>query len=210
MWWILRGSLLFFCMHHWKFGSLGTRLCKYIVYVISVGLGMWFVYFSIALFRITILGTGAKWLAALEDRNVHPAETHKLSTLHTILSTGSPLKPQSYDYVYSKIKNNVLLGSITGTFVVDRVHAHLSRCLGSSLLSFCSKTFTFHMFQTFRPVGSSPVDKTWLTGRKVWNIWNFCYESSTMNSPKHLKLSSEPAWYLSCLKMSWRILSLQK
>ena len=66
---------------------------------------------------ITILGTGAKWLAALEDRQVYPTETHKLQTLHTILSTGSPLKPQSYDYVYSKIKKNVLLGSITGTSV---------------------------------------------------------------------------------------------
>ena len=63
---------------------------------------------------ITILGTGAKWLSALEDRQVYPAETHSLQTLHTILSTGSSLKPQSYDYVYSKIKKNVLLGSITG------------------------------------------------------------------------------------------------
>ena len=65
-------------------------------------------------FSITILGTGAKWLAALEDRQVYPTKTHNLQTLHTILSTGSPLKPQSYDYVYSKIKKNVLLGSITG------------------------------------------------------------------------------------------------
>lgn len=42
------------------------------------------------------------------------AETHNLQTLHTILSTGSPLKPQSYDFVYRCIKNNVLLGSISG------------------------------------------------------------------------------------------------
>lgn len=63
---------------------------------------------------ITILGTGARWLAALEERGVHPRETHSLSSLHTILSTGSPLKPQSYDYVYTHIKSDVLLGSITG------------------------------------------------------------------------------------------------
>ena len=63
---------------------------------------------------ITILGTGARWLAALEERRVFPRDTHSLRSLHTILSTGSPLKPQSYDYVYSKIKKNVLLGSITG------------------------------------------------------------------------------------------------
>lgn len=42
------------------------------------------------------------------------ANTHNLQTLHTLLSTGSPLKPQSYEYVYSCIKNNVLLGSISG------------------------------------------------------------------------------------------------
>jgi acetoacetyl-CoA synthetase len=64
--------------------------------------------------RVTILGTGARWLAALEERGVRPRETHSLSSLHTILSTGSPLKPQSYDYVYSQIKADVLLGSITG------------------------------------------------------------------------------------------------
>lgn len=37
-------------------------------------------------------------------------ETHSLQTLHTILSTGSPLKAQSYDYVYRCIKSSVLLG----------------------------------------------------------------------------------------------------
>uniref|UniRef100_A0A8C4NUZ3 Acetoacetyl-CoA synthetase n=1 Tax=Dicentrarchus labrax TaxID=13489 RepID=A0A8C4NUZ3_DICLA len=41
-------------------------------------------------------------------------ETHNLQSLHTILSTGSPLKPQSYDYVFRCIKSNVLLGSISG------------------------------------------------------------------------------------------------
>uniref|UniRef100_A0A8C2K8H3 Acetoacetyl-CoA synthetase n=1 Tax=Cyprinus carpio TaxID=7962 RepID=A0A8C2K8H3_CYPCA len=63
---------------------------------------------------ITIFGTGAKWLAVLEERNLKPANTHNLQTLHTLLSTGSQLKPQSYEYVYSCIKNNVLLGSISG------------------------------------------------------------------------------------------------
>lgn len=43
-----------------------------------------------------------------------PVQTHNLSSLHTILSTGSPLKPTSFDYVYSSIKEDVLLGSISG------------------------------------------------------------------------------------------------
>ncbi|KAE8634948.1 hypothetical protein XENTR_v10002482 [Xenopus tropicalis] len=63
---------------------------------------------------ITILGTGAKWLAVLEDKGLKPCNTHSLQTLHTILSTGSPLKPQSYEYVYKHIKSNVLLGSVSG------------------------------------------------------------------------------------------------
>uniref|UniRef100_A0A8C9RN08 Acetoacetyl-CoA synthetase n=1 Tax=Scleropages formosus TaxID=113540 RepID=A0A8C9RN08_SCLFO len=63
---------------------------------------------------ITIFGTGAKWLSVLEERNLKPVETHNLQSLHTILSTGSPLKAQSYEYVYRCIKNNVLLGSISG------------------------------------------------------------------------------------------------
>ncbi|XP_065831131.1 acetoacetyl-CoA synthetase-like isoform X2 [Oscarella lobularis] len=63
---------------------------------------------------ITILGTSAKWIAVLEDREVKPRNTHKLDSLHTILSTGSPLKPLSYDYVYNHIKKDVILGSITG------------------------------------------------------------------------------------------------
>ncbi|XP_073078321.1 acetoacetyl-CoA synthetase isoform X2 [Manis javanica] len=63
---------------------------------------------------ITILGTGAKWLSVLEEKNMKPVETHSLQTLHTILSTGSPLKAQSYEYVYSCVKSSVLLGSISG------------------------------------------------------------------------------------------------
>uniref|UniRef100_A0AAV2MMR3 Uncharacterized protein n=1 Tax=Knipowitschia caucasica TaxID=637954 RepID=A0AAV2MMR3_KNICA len=46
---------------------------------------------------------------------IRDMETHSLQSLHTILSTGSPLKPQSYDYVFHCIKRNVLLGSISGT-----------------------------------------------------------------------------------------------
>jgi acetoacetyl-CoA synthetase len=50
----------------------------------------------------------------LEEKEMRPAETHNLHTLHTILSTGSPLKAQSYEYVYRHVKSSVLLGSISG------------------------------------------------------------------------------------------------
>uniref|UniRef100_A0A2K6P8Y1 Acetoacetyl-CoA synthetase n=1 Tax=Rhinopithecus roxellana TaxID=61622 RepID=A0A2K6P8Y1_RHIRO len=63
---------------------------------------------------ITVLVTGAKWLSVLEEKAMKPVETHSLQMLHTILSTGSPLKAQSYEYVYRCIKSSILLGSISG------------------------------------------------------------------------------------------------
>ena len=49
-----------------------------------------------------------------EDKGIRPIRTHKLATLRAICSTGSPLKPNSYDYVYRDIKTDVLLASISG------------------------------------------------------------------------------------------------
>ena len=63
---------------------------------------------------ISIFGTSAKWIAAIEKAGVKPAQTHKLSALKTILSTGSPLAPESFDYVYRDVKDHVLLASISG------------------------------------------------------------------------------------------------
>ncbi|HEX7325012.1 MAG TPA: acetoacetate--CoA ligase [Rhodanobacteraceae bacterium] len=63
---------------------------------------------------ISIFGTSAKWLEATEKMGVKPRVTHKLNALKTILSTGSPLLPESFDYVYRDVKQNVLLASISG------------------------------------------------------------------------------------------------
>ncbi len=63
---------------------------------------------------ISIFGTSAKWISASEKAGVRPAATHKLLNLRTILSTGSPLAPESYDYVYRDVKDRVLLASISG------------------------------------------------------------------------------------------------
>ena len=61
-----------------------------------------------------MFGTSAKWLAVIEDKKCEPKKTNKLDTLKFIFSTGSPLKPSSYDYVYNSIKSDVILSSITG------------------------------------------------------------------------------------------------
>ncbi len=68
---------------------------------------------------VTIFGTSAKYLAALEKAGVRPAgvrpgEGHDLSKLETLLSTGSPLAPESFDFVYRDIKRDLCLSSITG------------------------------------------------------------------------------------------------
>jgi acetoacetyl-CoA synthetase len=63
---------------------------------------------------ISVFGTSAKWISAIEKAGVKPRETHKLLSLKTILSTGSPLAPESYDYVYRDIKERVMLSSISG------------------------------------------------------------------------------------------------
>ena len=64
--------------------------------------------------RITIFGTSAKWLALAEKDGLRPTETHDLSSLRSILSTGSPLAAHSFDYVYEHVKRDVRLSSISG------------------------------------------------------------------------------------------------
>jgi acetoacetyl-CoA synthetase len=65
-------------------------------------------------FELTVLGTGAKSISAWEKAGVRPRESHELNSLLTILSTGSPLAPESFDYVYRDIKQNLCLSSISG------------------------------------------------------------------------------------------------
>ena len=63
---------------------------------------------------ITIFGTSAKYIAALEKAGVRPRETHDLAALKAVLSTGSPLAPASFDFVYHAIKADLCLSSISG------------------------------------------------------------------------------------------------
>ncbi len=64
--------------------------------------------------RFTIFGTSAKYIDACAKAGLHPERTHDLSELKTILSTGSPLVPESFDYVYERVKKGVCLSSISG------------------------------------------------------------------------------------------------
>ncbi len=64
--------------------------------------------------KITVLGTSARYLAEIERRRVKPGKEYDLSNLTTILSTGSPLSVESFEFVYRDIKQDVLLSSISG------------------------------------------------------------------------------------------------
>jgi acetoacetyl-CoA synthetase len=63
---------------------------------------------------MTQFGTSAKFIDAVSKINLRPRATHDLSKLRAILSTGSPLAPESFDYVYRDIKADVCLSSISG------------------------------------------------------------------------------------------------
>jgi acetoacetyl-CoA synthetase len=64
--------------------------------------------------RFTHFGTSAKYIDAMAKRGLRPRGTHDLAALRMILSTGSPLAPESFDYVYDAVKNDVCLSSISG------------------------------------------------------------------------------------------------
>ncbi len=64
--------------------------------------------------KFTVFGTSARYLAAVEKAGVSPGRGFDLSTIRTILSTGSPLSVESFHFVYDQIKPDVQLASISG------------------------------------------------------------------------------------------------
>jgi acetoacetyl-CoA synthetase len=64
--------------------------------------------------RMTIFGTSAKFIDAVAKAGLEPARSHDLSSLKAMLSTGSPLVPESFDFVYEKIAADLCLSSISG------------------------------------------------------------------------------------------------
>jgi acetoacetyl-CoA synthetase len=64
--------------------------------------------------NMTVLGTSAKYIDALAKLNAKPKDTHRLASVKTMASTGSPLVPESFQYVYDSIKQDLLLSSISG------------------------------------------------------------------------------------------------
>lgn len=64
--------------------------------------------------KVTVFGTSPKFISLSEKTGLQPKSTYDLSALRTILSTGSPLLPEHYDFVYRSIKEDLQLSSISG------------------------------------------------------------------------------------------------
>ncbi|MBX3567850.1 MAG: acetoacetate--CoA ligase [Rhizobiaceae bacterium] len=63
---------------------------------------------------MTYFGTSAKFIDSVRKADLKPIETHDLSTVRTVSSTGSPLSPEGFRFVYDGIKKDVHLASISG------------------------------------------------------------------------------------------------
>jgi acetoacetyl-CoA synthetase len=63
---------------------------------------------------MTHFGTSAKFIDALAKTGLKPIETHPLKKLRAVISTGSPLLPEGFDYIYGNVKKDVCLSSISG------------------------------------------------------------------------------------------------
>lgn len=64
--------------------------------------------------KVTLFGTSAKFIDALAKGGFDPMQTHDLSSIETITSTGSVLVPEGFDYIYEHVKKDVCLSSMSG------------------------------------------------------------------------------------------------
>ncbi len=63
---------------------------------------------------MTLFGTSAKFIDAVVKADLTPKRTHRLDSLKTMTSTGSPLAPENFDFVYDRVKQDIHLASISG------------------------------------------------------------------------------------------------
>jgi len=117
---IRRGDRVFY------FTTLGWMMWNWLVTVLASGAtillydGSPFHPDGTALFTfaddvgMTLFGTSAKFIDAAGKAGLRPRDTHSLATVRTMTSTGSPLAPESFDYVYEHVKPDIHLASISG------------------------------------------------------------------------------------------------
>lgn len=64
--------------------------------------------------QVTLFGTSAKFIQSLEKSGLEPMKTHSLASVRALASTGSPLMPENFEFVYRSIKQDLHLASISG------------------------------------------------------------------------------------------------
>ncbi len=64
--------------------------------------------------KVTVFGTSAGYIAALQNAGVKPGKTYDLAPLRALLSTGSPLSIEGFDFIYQEVKSDLQLASISG------------------------------------------------------------------------------------------------
>jgi acetoacetyl-CoA synthetase len=64
--------------------------------------------------RIDVFGVSAKFVDSVKKAGLRPCDSHDLSSVRAVLSTGSPLVPEGFDFVYDAVKRDVHLGSVSG------------------------------------------------------------------------------------------------
>ena len=64
--------------------------------------------------KISVFGTSAGYIAALQNAGVKPGKTYDLTPLRAVLSTGSPLSIEGFEFIYSEVKSDLQLASISG------------------------------------------------------------------------------------------------
>lgn len=112
--------------HLFYFTTCGWMMWNWMVSTLTVGASL-FIYDGSPFYpdgnrlldivndnKITHFGTSAKWISAIEKANIVPNANRPFTQLTTIFSTGSPLMPENYDYVYQQWKSDVCLSSISG------------------------------------------------------------------------------------------------
>jgi acetoacetyl-CoA synthetase len=101
-------------MWNWLASALATRatLALYDGSPMMAGGRILFDYADAA--RVTVFGTSAKFLDGAAKAGLRPRQTHRLTAMKALLSTGSPLAPEGFDYVYREVKTDLHLASIAG------------------------------------------------------------------------------------------------
>ena len=101
-------------MWNWLISALGTG-CTIILYDGSpLHPKADFLFDLIDREAISVFGVSAKFLGSLQKEKVSPKKTHQLHSLKCLISTGSPLTQEGFEYSYQEIKENMHLVSMTG------------------------------------------------------------------------------------------------